>query len=155
MRTPILLPSVFLIALSSYSQAPFAVESPAKSDVREAVFRYMFDHYNYGSSVKVYCIEAERPLPDSFIQRFSGIKPQVVWGSDCDKSGPMNGVRNKKTGERGLLMTIIDIQWISGHEAEVKVEAFSDGIAANWNALRVVFKENHWKVVKDNVDGVS
>jgi hypothetical protein len=54
-----------------------------------------------------------------------------------------------------MLLTIIDIQSIRGDEAKVKVEAFSDGIAANWNSLRIIFKEGHWKVVKDKVDGVS
>ena len=141
--------------LKSYSQAPFADESPAKTDLREAIFRYMFDHYNYGPYVKVYCIAAERPVPDAVIQRFSQIKPHVVWAFDCDNSGPMNGIRNKKTGEAGMAMTIIDIQWIRGDEANVKVEAFSDGIAANWNSLRMVFKTGHWKVVKDKVEGVS
>jgi hypothetical protein len=150
---------VLLIILSlpfnSYSQAPFADESPVKTDLREAVFRYMFDHYNYGRYVKVYCIAAERPVPDAFIQRCSQIKPHVVGAFDCDRSAPMSSVRNKKTGETGMLLTIIDIQSIRGDEAKVKVEAFSDGIAANWNTLRIIFKEGHWKVVKDKVDGVS
>ena len=137
------------------SQAPFAEESPINAEVREVVFRYMFDHYNYGAHVKVYCIEAERPLPDSFIQRFSQIKPHVVWAFECDNSGPMMSIRNKKTGESGMRMTILSIQWIKRQEAEVKVSAFSDGIAANWNTLRVLFGQGHWKIVNDKLDGVS
>jgi hypothetical protein len=159
MKTTILLSLVFLTVISfpinSYPQAPFAEESPAKTDLREAVFRYMFAHYDYVPDVKVFCLQPERPLPENFILRFSGNKPHVVWVSDCELTGAMNGVKQKGTGERGIRMTIIDIQWIRGNEARVKVEAFSDGIAASWNSLRVVFKEGHWKVVKDKVEGVS
>jgi hypothetical protein len=150
---------VFLILLSfplnSHAQAPFAEESPAKTDLREAVFRYMFGHYNYGKNVKVFCIEPERPLPESFLLRFSGNKPRVVWISDCELAGPMGGVKQKETGERGLRMTVMSLEWISRQEAEVKVSAFSDGIAANWNILRVVFKEGRGVVKRDKLDGVS
>jgi len=52
-------------------------------------------------------------------------------------------------------MTVLSIQWISGEEAVAHVEAFSDGIAANWNSLRILFKANLWKVVKDTAEGVS
>jgi hypothetical protein len=137
------------------SQVPFADESPSKPNLREAVFRYMFAHYNYGPSVKVFCIEPERPQLEKFLLRFADIKPHVVWVSDCDLTGPMNGIKCKKTGERGMRMTLKSIQWIGGGEAEASVEAFSDGIAANWNILRLVFKEGRWIVKSDRNDGVS
>jgi hypothetical protein len=150
---------VFLILLSfpfkTYSQALFAEESPTKTDLREAVFRYMFEHYNYGRDVKVFCIQPERPLPESFLLRFSGNRPRVVWVSDCELTGAMNGVKQKKTGERGVRMSVMSIEWIGGQEAEVKVSAFSDGIAANWNILRVVFKEGRWVIKSDKPNGVS
>jgi hypothetical protein len=115
----------------------------------------MLDHYDYGPGVKVFCIQAERPLPESFLRRFSSNKPHVVWASDCELTGPMNGVKQRKTGERGVRMTVMSIEWVSGQEAEAKVSAFSDGIAANWNILRVVFKEGRWIVKSDKPDGVS
>jgi hypothetical protein len=137
------------------SQVPFADESPAKANLREAVFRYMFVHYNYGPYVKVFCIEPERPQPEKFLLRFADIKPHVVWASDCDLTGPMNGIKYKKTGERGARMTLKSLEWIAGGEAEATVEAFSDGIAANWNTLRLVLKEGRWIVKSDRNDGVS
>lgn len=159
MRTALYLTLFFLIVLSlpfySYSQAPFAEESRPKTDLREAVFRYMFEHYNYRPDVKVFCIQPERPLPESFLLRFSGNKPRVVWVSACELAGAMNGVKQKRTGELGVRMTVMSIAWTAGQEAEVKVSAFFDGIAANCNTLTIVFKEGHWKVVKDKVHGVS
>lgn len=144
-----------LFVPSISAQAPLADESPEKSNLREAIFRYMFEHYNYGSYVKVFCIQPEQPQPERFLLRFGDSKPRVVWASDCELTGPMNAVKQKKTGESGMRMTVISIRWIGGQEAEAKVEAFSDGIAANWNTLRIVFKEGRWSVKSDKVDAVS
>ncbi|HEY1424434.1 MAG TPA: hypothetical protein VGF20_13335 [Candidatus Acidoferrum sp.] len=142
--------SVFVIA-----QAPFADESTVKTELREAIFRYMFARYNYGPYVKVFCIQPERPQPENFLRRFSGNKIRVVWASDCELDAPMNGIREKKTGDHGMRMTVTSIQWITGSEAEAKVEAFSDGIAANWNTLRIVLKSGRWVVKSDKIDAVS
>jgi hypothetical protein len=149
----LLLCSSFVSIVSA--QAPFAEDSPEKSNLREAIFRYMFEHYNYGPYVKVFCIQPEQPQPERFLLRFADSKPQVVWASDCELTGPMNAVKQKKTAESGMRMTVISIRWIGGQEAEARVEAFSDGIAANWNTLRIVFKEGRWIVKSDKVDGVS
>jgi hypothetical protein len=142
-------------AQCALAQAPFEDESPVKADLREAIFRYMFETYDYGGSVKFFCIEAERPLPEGFLQRFSGHKVSVVWASNCERSGPMNAIREKKTGKRGLLVAIRSIHLISGGEAQADVEAFSDGIAANTNVLKLVRKTNKWIVKSDKTTGVS
>jgi len=155
-RHLILIPLLCLLfAPSLSSQSPFTDESPVKVNLREAIFRYMFQHYNYGSYVKVFCIQPERPQPERFLFRFADIQPRVVWASDCELAGPMNGVKYKKTGESGMRMTLISVQWINGGDAEARVEAFSDGIASNWNTLRIVSKEGRWIVKSDKLDGVS
>jgi hypothetical protein len=64
----------------------------------------------------------------------------------------MNSVKYKKTGESGMRMTLMSVQWIGGREAEAKVQAYSDGMAANGNILRIVFKEGRRS---DEVNGVS
>jgi hypothetical protein len=152
----ILIPLLYLsLAGSVCPQAPLEDEPRTKTDLREAIFRYMFEHYDYGPDVKAFCIQPERPQPERFLGRFSGDKRRVVWASDCELTGPMNGIRQKKTGERGVRMTILSIQWVNDGEAEAKVQAFSDGIAANWNILRVVRRDGHWIVKSDTNNGVS
>jgi hypothetical protein len=150
---------ILLLCLSIVSRisahAPFSDESPEKSNLREAIFRYMFEHYNYGPYVKVFCIQPEQPQPEKFLLRFADSKPRVVWASDCELTGPMNAVKQKKTAESGMRMSILTIHWISEREAETKIEAFSDGIASNQNTLRIVLKEGHWIVKSDKLDGVS
>ncbi len=144
-----------LQAQSAFAQAPFAEESPVKTDLREAIFRYMFKIYNYGAYVKVYCIQPERILPERFLQRFAAEKIPVVWATDCDNSGVMNSIREKKTGRAGMRMTIVSLRFIRGDEAEAQVEAFSDGIAANTNTLRLAREGPKWIVKVDKLTGVS
>jgi hypothetical protein len=144
-----------LLTPCAFAQAPFAEESPIKTDLRESIFRYMFKTYNYGAYVKVYCIQPERILPERFLQRFSGEKIPVVWATDCDNGGVMNSIREKKTGRSGMRMTIVSLRFIRGDEAEAEVEAFSDGIAANWNTLRLVRQGSKWAVKTDKLTNVS
>jgi hypothetical protein len=124
--------------------------------IREAIFRYMFEHYNnYGPDVELFCIQPETPQPAEFLHRFAENKPRVVWNSDCEVAGPMYGVREKKTGQRGLRMIVSSIVLVGGREAEAKVGAFSDGIAANWNILHLARENGRWIVKRDALIGVS
>jgi len=114
----------------------------------------MFKNYNYGPSVKVLCIKTEKPLPEAFVKRFSDNQPPVVWASECTVDA-LPGAKEKKTGKRAIVMSIESIVWNKGDEAEVNVEAYSDGLAANWNRLTVVYKGGIWVVKKDHPTGVS
>lgn len=148
-----LVAAVSLLPVST-AQSPFADEPATNVRLRESIFRYMFHEYVYGKDVKVHCIQPERPQPEKFLRRFADSTIRVVWSSDCELTGPMNGAREKKTGERALIMTIHEIR-LSGNEAIAKVEAFSDGIAANWNTLHLILTNGRWVVKSDKSDGVS
>jgi hypothetical protein len=67
----------------------------------------------------------------------------------------MMSVREKSSGDSGVRMSIEKIERISGNEADAKVEAFSHGIAANCNTLRIVFRAGSWVVKTDKLTGVS
>jgi len=148
---------VLMLFLAGYvrPQAMFVEESKSRADAREAIFRYMFERYKYGPSVKVLCIAAERPLPESFLQRFATDKIPVIWASDCATTDPIHGVQRKITGQRGMLMTIREMKWYRADEAVAEVEAYSDGMAANSNRLRIELQGGHWVVASDKVKAVS
>lgn len=67
----------------------------------------------------------------------------------------MNGIIERKTGKRAVRMTIQGIRWISSIEAEANVEAYSDGIAANSNILRITRGKGRWVVKQDQPNGIS
>jgi hypothetical protein len=52
-------------------------------------------------------------------------------------------------------MSLERLCWTSGNEADAKVEAFSDGIAADWNTLHLVLKNRQRVVISDKVDDIS
>ena len=54
-----------------------------------------------------------------------------------------------------MIMSIITLTWTSGNGAQVRVEAFSHGLAANWNMLDVVYKTGRWTVKSDQLIGQS
>jgi hypothetical protein len=138
------------------AQSPFAEEFPTKTDLREAIFRYMFQHYDYGPNVKFFCIQPEKPQPEQFLRRFSKNEPRVVWNSDCETAPKtMNGLREKKTGQPAVRMTVSSLELINTYEAEAHVVAFSDGIAANWNILQMTRENGRWIVKRDVPNGVS
>ncbi len=138
------------------AQSPFVEESPTKTDLREAIFRYMFQHYDYGAKVKFFCIQPETPQPEQFLRRFSKNVPPVVWNSDCETAPKtMNGLREKKTGQPAVRMTVSSLELMNAYEAEAHVVAFSDGMAANWNILQMMRENGCWIVKRDIRNGVS
>jgi hypothetical protein len=60
-----------------------------------------------------------------------------------------------KTDLQAAIFRSMKIEWISRNEAQARVEAFSDGIAANWNTLRIVFRAGSWAVKTGKLSGVS
>jgi hypothetical protein len=136
--------------------SPFAGEPPTKTDLREAIFRYMFQHYDKGPNVKFFCTQPETPQPEQFLRRFSKNEPRVVWNSDCETAPKtMNGLREKKTGQRAVRMAVSSLESINAHEAEAHLAAFSDGIAANWNILEMARENGRWIVKRDIPNDVS
>src|SRR5271170_4753526 len=159
-RGPSILRGIFCLATICLSQlpmreailaqSPFVEESPTKTDLREAIFRYMFEHYHVGPNVKFFCIQPETPQPEQFLRRFSKNEPRVVWDSDCETAPKtMNGLREKKTGQRAVRMTIISLELVKAYEAEAQVVAFSDGMGANWNILQMTKENGRWIVKRD------
>jgi hypothetical protein len=136
------------------AQNPFAEQSSRELDLREAIFRYMFDHYKIHST-KIFCLQPDLALPERFLRRFADLKTTAVWASDCDLSGPMIAARYKKTGEYVLIMRILELNWTDSSKAVAKVEAFSDGIASNSNTLHLIRKDDRWIVKTDKLDAIS
>lgn len=136
------------------AQAPFAEEPSRKTELREAVFRYLFVHTDLRSKDSILCIQPETPQPERFLFRFSDVKATVVWASQCKASGPMGGMDDTKTGQRALRFSIRDLRWTGGN-ATVDVETYSDEIGAHWNLLTLVIVKGQWVVSHDEPNGIS
>ena len=158
LRWSLILPSLAL-ALFAYVCFPSkATRSAEEGDVREAVFRYQFEHNSSGQQKKaaVYCLSVgENTDPsDDFIRRFANHKPPVRKISQCDV-GPFDGVVDKLTHKLGLVFRVSSIKWISETEVEASGGYYEAGLSASGDTYTVRKWLGKWRVTKDKMNWIS
>lgn len=132
-------------------------------DIREATFRYLFG--NNASAAKqnarsyYLAIHPTGNISDpgndstkhftggdpdaAFMKRFAGNTPPVKMSSECDLA---NEVRDKKTGERGVVFCTGKIRWISETEVEVQGGYYEGNLSASGGGYRVKKVNGKWTV---------
>ncbi|PWT93274.1 MAG: hypothetical protein C5B55_04795 [Blastocatellia bacterium] len=126
-----------------------AQKAEVESDIREAVLRYLFEHEAQQQKpyTKVLFISIEKKDPDDkFIARFKDHTPPVKKGSESELSSDIGGVRDKKTGEGGILYRVGGIKWINEHEVEVDGSYYVANLFAGGCSYRVVQDGSKWIV---------
>ena len=153
---------VSLLLLSFLASSGMAAEEARQSqedDIREAVFRWQFDHNVSGLQKKaqVYFLavgEKGGDPSDEFIKRFAGNKPPVRKRSECSADAG-KGVLDKKTGEQGLVFNVTTIKWNSDTEVEVEGGYYEAGLSASGNLYTVTKEKGKWNVTKDKLVEIS
>ncbi|MEJ2444831.1 MAG: hypothetical protein P8Y42_15525 [Exilibacterium sp.] len=127
------------LLLFVFSSVGFTATDALKNqedDIRETVFRWQFEHNASGQQqkAKAYYLQiGEKDDPsDVFIKRFDEHKPPVRKASACTADA-INGVRDKKTGEKGLLFRATSIEWKSATEVKMKGGYYEGGLSATGN----------------------
>jgi hypothetical protein len=130
-------------------------------DIREATFRYQFDHnrsalkQNANSDYLAIAVANKKTDPDdAFMKRFAGNKPPVKRHSECEVS-PKKGIVDKKTGERGLIFLSGAIKWVSDSEVEVSGGYHEGNLSASGNIYHLKKVDGKWKVTKDVIQWIS
>ena len=148
-----------LFLLFAFTSLGFAADKARESqtdDIREAVFRWQFEH---NASAQVYFLEVgekEGDPSDEFIKRFAGNKPPVRKRSECSIDRRRRvGVLDKKTGEQGLIFRVRNIEWKSDTEVDVKAGYYEHGLSASGNTYTLKKEKGKWKVTKDKMDWIS
>ena len=122
-------------------------------DVREAALRYMLEaarksggkrnHYYLGIGPG----RSKADPSDAFLERFAGHEPLVKKQSECLTDGP-EGVRDKSSGERGLLFALADIRWITDTEVHVPAGWFGGFLYGYSCNLELKTEDGQWKVLR-------
>ncbi|HEX7182576.1 MAG TPA: hypothetical protein VF756_12090 [Thermoanaerobaculia bacterium] len=116
--------------------------SAADDDIREAVFRYQFEHNASGlqKSAERYClsVEGDRMPSADFLRRFAGHTPPVTSADQCDRT----------TG-RDLFFLVKDIQRQGENEVWVR-GGYWEGNLSSSGELYIVGRENGKWVVKES-----
>ncbi|HEV2392285.1 MAG TPA: hypothetical protein VG146_07975 [Verrucomicrobiae bacterium] len=152
--------SLFLLfAFASVGIGANNAPQSQEEDIREAVFRWQFDHNVSGqqNKAKGYFLtvgEKSGDPSDKFIKRFAHNKPPVRKRSECS-ADPGRGVLDKKTGERGLIFFVTSIKWNSDTEVEVKGGYYEAGMSASGNTYALKKEKGKWKVTNDTLDEIS
>lgn len=132
-------------------------KSIQEDDIRESVFRYQFQHNASGQqqNAKVYflslgSIEEPEDPSDEFMKRFQGHQPPVKKVSQSIVS-VFEGVKDKDTGEQGLIFRVTRIAWKSDVEVEVEGGYYENGLSASGNIYRVALEGGQWVVKEDRM----
>jgi hypothetical protein len=130
-------------------------QSPASrdDDLREAIFRYQFQHNHSGiqQQAAVYCLSVSEKATDptdAFTKRFEGNTPPVKKVSECSASAD-KGVSDKATGGHGLIFRIGAITWRSSTEATAQGGYYEGGVSASGNVYQVRRQGSAWIVTED------
>lgn len=129
-------------------------------DVREAVFRYEFEHNASAAQNKVryYFISIDDgkvdPTPQ-FLARFKDISPRVLPGSAGAQSPLDTRIHHKIDGAKGLSFNVGEIKWIGDDKVEVEGGYFESGLSASGNTYTVERRSGVWTVTENHMWWIS
>src|SRR5258705_9588286 len=144
----------FTLALASGS---FAAGTNDDNDIRETVFRYLFEHNGSGLQRKApayfLCGPGESDLENELMKRFGGHQPPV---RICSASLKVpEGVVDRNTGKRGLRFNAEDIKWLSDFEVEAGGGHYEGNQGASGHTYTVKKRNGKWNVTKDVMNYVK
>ena len=88
------------------------------------------------------------------MKRFAGHKPPVRKVSACEADAK-KGVRDKTTGEQGLIFRLVGVRWKSDTEVEVEGGYSESATSASTNVYVVKKIDGKWKVTSDKMITIS
>jgi hypothetical protein len=130
-----------------------------EDDIREAVFRWQFNHNASGQqwTASAYFLEVNQgdgEPSDEFMRRFADHKPPARKKSAC-RTSFREGVVDKKTGGKGLIFSVTSMIWISDTEVVVAGGYYEANLSASWNTYTLKKDKGKWKVTNDKLEGIS
>ncbi len=152
-------PMLLMFTSGCVSFATDAARLSQEDNIREAVFRYQFDHNASGQQKRatVYCLsvgEKHTDPSDEFMKRFADHKPPVRKVSAC-QTDPYKGVIDKRTGTPGLVFRVTGIRWISDNEVEASGGYYEAGLSSSGNTYAGTKQHGTWKVSSDKMNWIS
>jgi hypothetical protein len=160
MRPLYLLVVLLLIPIACSTGKIVVQPDPSQEDhIREAVFRYQFKRNAsaFQDKTEVYFLSIGGGDPsDQFMRRFEGHTPVVKKVSEAIvSSSEVTGVKDKKTGQRGLIFNQRTIKWDENDHVEVEGGYYEAGLSASGNTYSVVKENNEWVVTKSEMHWIS
>jgi len=155
MKSAVLL--MCLVCAASCAVPAESIRAKAEDEIREVTFRYQFLHNASGlqQNAKIYFLaigEEGGDPTDEFMERFADDKPTNKKESQA-KLG--DGVKDRDTGERGLIFRVGNIKWVSDTEVEVEGGYYEAGLSSSGNTYFLKKQKDKWVVTKDVMHWIS
>lgn len=147
----VIVPSGFTIDTDRSSQ---------EDDIREAVFRYQFDHNASGLQKRAhaFCLvigldDKNSDPSDQFMKRFAHHKPAVRKASSCHWNSIQ--VVENRTGRAALVFWCSKITWVSDIEVSVDGGYEEGNVSASSSTYTVRKQNGKWAVTNDRMTMIS
>jgi hypothetical protein len=153
-RILIAIVAVILLSGAGCQRAPV---NPADKDddIREVVYKYMFEQYlpELQSDVNIYFLALDsRTDPRSeLLERFKSHTPPVKKVSASSRLGT-GGIRDRSTGQKGVVFSVSDLRWIDDKEAVILGGVYQGGEAASSTLYHVEWMDGEWVVTEEDMD---
>ena len=133
---------------------PVISRTAEEENIAEVVFRHQVSEEGRSERIAVFFLSRgeDTDPSDEFMRRFEGMA-HVRKFSQCNKRG--DGVTDKKTGKRGMILKLHRIEWINDAEVEVGVGTYAWGWGQSWSVCRVVRDNNEWVVKGCELTGIT
>lgn len=159
---------IILFLASALTLGALAAEGPREAEVenlREVAFKTLiYEAAAAQEGYKVYFLSFgdtwvnDRPFAidpsDGFMKRFEGRTPPVKKASQS-RIGEKGEVRDRSSGQLGVIFTVTDIKWASDQEAEAVCSVFKAGLNGYAYKYTLTKKNNQWKVTNKKLVSIS
>jgi hypothetical protein len=155
----------FLLAIQFAGCAVFKVSHNVsgkyKDDIREAVFRYLFEHngLELRGDQWVYFLayknEGWKSPSADFMKRFAGHTPRVKPVSDANIEAGSGTVTDKVMLQKGIIFYIATMEWVDENMAKVEGGYYMGNEGARGNSYYVERQGDSWVVTKEAMHWIS
>jgi hypothetical protein len=126
-----------------------------EDDIREVTFRYQFSPWlrqipeqELGRMIFFLAVGENKEDPGKeFMGRFINNKPAVKTRSHA--TGGLQGVKDRDTGQPGVIFYVSKIKWLKETEVEVEGAYFGHGQSSSRSTYTLAKKNDKWVVMKE------
>jgi hypothetical protein len=139
-----------LLLFLPYAALPNLRTGMAENEILEAVFRHQIEHCYEARSPKLYFLSYKgQDLTDEFMEGFKNHEPRIR------KRSQQIGFKDKETGERGILLSVANINHRSKSKAGVRATCGVASMDAYSYFYQVMLRKGKWRVKSSKLIGVS
>jgi hypothetical protein len=128
-----------------YLKRPVFSRAAEEENIVEVVFRHQIEEENKAEGHTIFFLSRPKDTDpsDGFMHRFDATRGVRRFSQSKKVS---DGVTDKETGERGIILDVHRIQWLNSAEVEVGVGTYAWGFGQSGSVCTVLRENGKWTV---------